>query len=215
MVKKIVLIGAGGHCKVIIDIIRSKNEYGIIGITDKNNTGNKVLDIPIIGDDNMLNECLNSGVEYAFIAIGGIENIKIRNKILNMIKEIGFRIPVLVHDKAIVSTYATLGAGTCVMPGAIINAGTEIGDNCIINSGAVIEHDCLIGQNTHISPNVSIGGGVKIGEDTHIGIGSSIIQNITLGHNVTIGAGAVVIDNMGNNVVAVGIPAKVKRVKLE
>lgn len=213
--KKIVLIGAGGHCKVIIDIIQSNNEYEIIGITNKNNGVSKIYDIPIIGNDDLLKQCLDSGVEFAFIALGGLEDSKIRNKLFNIVKAIGYKIPILIHPKAIVSLNSDIEEGTCIMPGAIINSGVSIGKNCIINSGAVIEHDCIIGHNTHISPNVSIAGGVRIGNDTHIGIGSSVIQNLRIGCNVTVGAGAVVLDNIKNNAVAVGIPAKIIKMKTE
>jgi len=213
--KKIVLIGAGGHCKVIIDIIESNNEYEIIGITNKNNGGSKIYDIPIIGDDELLMQCLDSGVEYAFIALGGLEDIKMRNKLFTMVKGLGYKIPTLIHAKAIVSLHSDIGEGTCVMPGAIINSGVKIGYNCIINSGAIIEHDCVIGNNTHISPNATIAGGVNIGNNTHIGIGSSVIQSLRIGCNVTIGAGAVVLDNIKNNAVAVGIPAKIIKIVTE
>jgi len=207
--KKIVLLGAGGHCKVIIDIIRSKNEYEIIGITSKDKAESKIYDIPVIGNDDLLKSCFASGVKYAFITLGGLGNIQVRNKLFDMAKEIGFKIPILIHDQTVVSPHASIGEGTCVMPGVIINSGTSIGKNCIINSGAVIEHECVIGDNIHISPNVSIAGGVKIGNNTHIGIGSTIIQSLCIGSNVTIGAGAVVINNIKSDVVAVGIPAKI------
>jgi len=207
--KKIVLLGAGGHCKVIIDIIRSCSDYEIIGITSKDNGKSKVYDIPIIGSDDLLKECRESGVDYAFIALGALADRQIRNKLFNMLKDLGYKIPTLIHKTAIVSKHASIGEGTCVMPGAIINSGVCIGKNCIINSGAVIEHDCVIGDNTHISPNVSIAGGVKIGNDTHLGIGSTVIESLNIGCNVTVGAGSVVVHNIKNNVVAVGIPAKI------
>lgn len=210
--KKIVLIGAGGHCKVIIDIIRSTNEYQICGITDKN-ADKRLLDIPIIGDDDVMQEVYNNGVEYAFIAIGAIDNLNIRNLICNKLKKVGFKLPVLIHKNAIVSPYAKIGDGTCIMPGAIINSCTTIGNNCIINTGSVVEHDCNVGYNTHISPNASIAGGVTIGFNTHIGIGSSIIETKYIGNNVTIGAGAVVIDDIKDNSIAVGVPAKVIKIK--
>lgn len=209
--KKIVLIGGGGHCKVIIDIIKSIGKYEIVGITDK--TNNSVLDIPIIGDDSILKKLYDEGVDNAFICIGRLNNPNIRNIIYSKLKNIGFNIPVLIHNKAIVSPFAKIDEGTCVMPGVIINAGAIIGRNCILNSGSIIEHDCNIGENTHISPNSSIAGGVNIGFNTHIGIGSSIIEGKVIGNNVTIGAGAVVIDNIKDNSLAVGVPAKVIRLK--
>ncbi|MGE5628573.1 MAG: acetyltransferase [Solirubrobacterales bacterium] len=210
--KKIVLIGAGGHCKVIIDIIQSTKEYEIVGITDTKETG-IIFDIPVIGNDDILQELYKTGVEYAFISIGSINDFEKRNKIFKMIKSIGFKIPVLIHKSAIVSQFSSIEEGTCIMAGAVINPGTIIGENCIINTGSVVEHDCMVGNNTHISPNASIAGNVAIGCNTHIGIGSTVIQGKTLGENVTIGAGAVVIDDIIDNSLAVGVPAKVIKIK--
>lgn len=210
--KKIVLIGAGGHCKVIIDILKNIDEYEIVGITDGRING-KVLNIPIIGDDSMLQKLYKDGVRYAFICVGALGNMEARNVIYNKLKQIGFELPILIHKSAIISPYVFIDEGTCVMPGAIINPDTIIGVNCIINTGSVVEHDCKIGDNTHISPKVAIAGGVNIGHNTHIGIGSSIIQNKNIGNNVTIGAGAVVISDVEDNALALGIPAKTIRIK--
>ncbi|MCB2289051.1 acetyltransferase [Clostridium sp. CS001] len=210
--EKIILVGAGGHCKVIIDIIKSTKNYDIVGVTDKTyvkGEENFVLDIPIIGDDSILEELYISGVKSAFICIGALQNIEVRHKIFNNLKAIGFNIPVLIHNHAIVSPYANIQNGTCVMAGAIINPGTLIEENCIINTGAIIEHDCIVQSNTHISPKACIAGGVTIGYNTHVGMGSSIIQSVHIGNNVIIGAGAVVIKNIVNSVVAVGIPSKI------
>ena len=208
--EKIVLVGAGGHCKVIIDIIKSASKYDIIGVTDKAYSNEKsVLDIPIIGDDSILEELYISGVKNAFVCVGALQNTSIRDTIYNNLLAIGFNIPVLIHKDSIVSPYANIGFGTCVMPGAIINPGVTIEENCIINTGAVIEHDCNLKRNTHISPRACLAGGVSIGRNTHVGMGSSIIQAVHIGNNVIIGAGAVVIENIVDNVVAVGVPSKI------
>ncbi|MBU3181557.1 acetyltransferase [Clostridium psychrophilum] len=212
--EKIVLVGAGGHCKVIIDIIKSVGKYDVVGVTDKNYfKGKFVLDIPIIGDDSILEELYYKGVKNAFVCIGALQNMGLRDKIFNKLKAIGFNIPVLIHKDAIVSSYACISFGTCVMPGAIINSGACIGENCIVNTGAVIEHDCKLQRNTHISSKACIAGGVSVGHDTNIGMGSSIIQSLQIGNNVIIGAGTVVIDNIVDNAVAVGVPSKIIKYK--
>lgn len=212
---KIVLVGSGGHCKVIIDIINSTNQYEIIGITDVNVSIKTIYDIPIIGDDSLLYDLYSKrGIKNAFICIGALGNLQIRQNLYKMLKKIGYNLPVLAHNSSIISKYANIEEGTAVMPGAIINPGVFVNRNCIINTAAVVEHDCIIGENTHISPNVSIAGGVNLGNNCHIGIGSSIIQNITIGDNVVIGAGSVVINDIENNSTAVGIPARVIK-KLE
>ncbi|MBW9146124.1 acetyltransferase [Clostridium sp. CM027] len=208
--EKIVLVGAGGHCKVIIDIIKSASRYNIVGVTDKDYNYDKfVLDIPIIGDDSILQELYNTGVKNAFVCVGALQNILTRENIYNNLKAIGFNIPVLIHKDAMVSPYANVAGGTCIMPGAIINPGAYIEENCVVNTGAVIEHDCKLQRNTHISPKACLAGGVSIGCNTHIGMGSSIIQSVHIGNNVIIGAGAVVIENIADNAVAVGIPSKI------
>lgn len=212
--EKLVLIGAGGHCKVVIEIIKSMNAYEIIGITDNSkNVGEIVSGIPVIGNDSVLKNIYLQGVSNAFICVGALKNMKIRQKIYKQLKDIGFKLPVLIHNKAIVSDSSKIYEGTCVMAGAVINAGAEVRENCIINTSSVIEHDCSISMNTHISPRACLCGGVKIGADCHIGAGSTIIQRVVIGENVTIGAGAAVICDIPFDSVAVGVPAKVIRSK--
>lgn len=211
--KKIVLIGGGGHCKVVIDIIKNIREYDIVGITEKKIDADKVLDVPIIGDDSVLKNIYKSGVEYAFISLGAIDNVKLREKLYKKVKNIGFKVPKLIHKSAVVSPYAKIGEGTCVMAGAVINAGVKVGNNSIINTGSIIEHDCIIGDNVQISPGAILAGNIKVKNNSLIGMGSNIIQGVTIGENVTIGAGAVVINDIPDNLVAVGMPAKIIRKK--
>lgn len=205
---KIVLIGAGGHCKVIIDIINSVGKYDIIGITDYNKDINNIYDIPVIGNDDILGNLYSEGIHNAFICIGALGDIKIRNKIYENLKSIGYNLPVLIHNKAIVSPFSYIDEGTCVMAGSIVNSGASIGKNSIINTGAIIEHDCLIGNNVHISPGAILGGNVTVQDDVHVGLGANIIQGIKIETFSTIGAGSVVINNIGKNSTVVGVPAK-------
>lgn len=208
--EKIVLVGAGGHCKVVIDIINSSYLFEIAGITDKSyNSGSKnILEYPVLGNDDILKKLYSEDITHAFCCVGALGNMEIRDRIFDNLKGIGFAVPSIVHKNAYVSIYSEISEGTCVAAGAIVNPGAVISENCIINTGAVIEHDCMIGRNTHISPNACIAGGVKIGKGCHIGMGSNIIQGVEIGDNVTIGAGAVVINDIPSNTTAVGIPAK-------
>lgn len=207
--EKIVLVGAGGHCKVIIDIIKSMRKYEIVCITDSKGVGDKIFDIPIIGSDEVLPQVYKGGVRNAFVCLGSINNIGFRDKIYYKLRKIGYEVPKLIHNKAIVSPYAKIEDGTCVMAGAVVNAGAVIQENCIINTSSIIEHDCVIGRNSHISPGANLAGGVKIGDNSHVGMGASIIQGVTIGTNVVIGAGAVVLEDLKDNVTAVGIPSKI------
>ena len=211
--EKIILIGAGGHTKVLIDVINSKKEFSIEGLIDKEANVELGGKYSIIGTDEDLYNIYKDGIKFAFVGVGGLGNLQIRNKIYRNLKNIGYKVPVLIHENSIVSEYATIDEGTCIMPGCVINSGVRIGKNSIVNSGAIVEHDCIIGENVHLSPGSVLGGNVNINNNTHIGLGAKIIQGIKIGKNVTIGAGTVVIDDIEDNAVVVGVPGKIIKFK--
>jgi len=210
---KIVLIGGGGHCKVVISILKKLDNFEISGIVDNYKAGSLISGIKIIGTDDDLKNIYKNGICYALITVGSIkDNIK-RYRLFNMAKEIGYNFPVIISPEAIVDKSVKIGEGTVIMLGSIINIDSSIGKNCIINTGAIIEHDCKIGDYCHITPGVHISGAVNIGELSFIGIGATIIQGINIGRNVTIGAGSVVIKDIPDNVIALGNPAKIIKSK--
>ena len=197
MKKQIVLIGGGGHCKVIIDAIKLKNKFSIYGITDfKLAKKTKILGVPVLGKDDMLLEIFKKGIKYAFISVGSVGDCSIRKRIDKELVKIGFKLPVIIHPRAIAAKDAEIGEGTFVAAGAVINPGTRIGRNAIINTSASIDHDCEIGDFAHIAPGVTLSGGVKIGSETHIGVGANIIQYVKIGSGCMIKAGALLTDNL-------------------
>lgn len=207
--EKILLIGGGGHCKVVIDAISLEKKYKTIGIIDlKDKIGTKVLDVPIVGTDSDIEEFLKKGIKNYFIAVGTIGNPDLKIKIFNLFKKRDVNFPNIIHPAALVSKSAQLGEGNYIAAGAIINAGTKIGNHCIINTGAIIDHDCKIGDFVHISPGVAMSGGVVIGKYTHVGTGCSIKQYLEIGKNSIIGVGSVVVDNIEKNVIAYGNPCR-------
>lgn len=207
--EKILLIGGGGHCKVVIDTVLLEKKYKIAGIIDEQSkVGKRVLGIPIIGTDLDIKNFVKKRIKNCFITIGSIGSPALKIKIFNSLKRIGVNFPNIIHPRALVSKYAKLGKGNYVAAGAIINAGTRVGNQCIINTGAVIDHDCKIGDFVHISPSVVLSGGVVIGKYTHVGTGCSVKQYLEIGENSIIGAGSVVVDNVENNVVAYGNPCR-------
>jgi acetyltransferase EpsM len=193
-----ILFGASGHCKSVIDISESVNEP-ISYILDDNPKTDTLFGISVrklsVENDYKNEKCV--------IAIG---NNKVR-KSLSL--KLHFAFATLIHKTASVSKRSTLGCGTVVMAKAIINAAVIIGKHCIINSAAVIEHDCYIEDYVHISPNASLAGEVIVGEGAHIGIGACVLQGIKIGKWATIGAGAVVIKDVPDYAVVVGNPAKI------
>ncbi|MFA6275996.1 MAG: acetyltransferase [Pedobacter sp.] len=193
------IIGAGGHAKVIIDILLASNQE-IKGVWDENSTIKTVLNHPVIGNFAAFKAGIHQPV---IIAIG---NNLIRNKIA---KELAVNFGIAIHPKCAISTTVNLGAGTVVMANASINADVIVGRHVIINTNASIDHDCEIGDFVHISPQVGLGGNVQVGEGTHIGIGASVKHGIKIGKWVTIGAGAVVIRDIPDYAVAIGNPTKI------
>ncbi|WP_104802583.1 acetyltransferase [Blautia marasmi] len=196
---RLVIVGAGGHGKVIADIAL-KNGYTDINFVDDNATG-RCIEFSIIGTTDNL-EALNDCSTDFVIAIG---NNSIRRKIseshaVNWIK--------LIHPSAQVGCGAMVREGTVVMAGAVINPDARIGRHCIINSCAVIEHDNKIGDFVHVSPNAALGGTVCVGDNSHIGIGATVRNNLTIGKNTVIGAGAMVVKDLTESTTYVGIPAK-------
>lgn len=210
---KVILLGAGGHCKVVVDILQDR--YDIVGVTDIDITkhGKKFYGVKVLGNDDVLVEIYNKGIKNALLTLGSVRDNTAREKLFNYAKNIGFNMVNAISNQCILSKSVMLGEGNVILPGVIINACTRIGSNCIINTGSIIEHDCIIEDHVHISPGVKIAGGVKIGKGSFIGIGCTIIQGVKIGNNVTIGAGAVVIEDIPDNAIAVGVPAKIIKYK--
>jgi len=209
MKHKILLIGAGGHCRVVLDLLRHIKGYEVAGIIDlKENLGAKAFGVSVIGTDMDLPHFFKSGINYCFISIGSVGNPHVRIKIFNLAKKIGFVFPNLISSNAKVSSDVILGQGNYVAPGVIINAGASIGNNCIINTGAIAEHDCTLGDFVHLSPGVILSGGVTIGDCAHVGTGSVVIQNLKIGANAMVGAGSVVTKNVRKNMIVYGNPCK-------
>lgn len=212
MKPKLLLIGAGGHCKVVLDTLIYNKEYEVSGIIDlKDSVGSRVFGVPVIGVDLDLPRLRRSGIKRCFIAVGSIGSPQPRIRLYNIAKKSGYIFPNLISPHAKVSCRAILGEGNYIAPGAIINAGAEIGNQCIINTGVIIEHDCKIGDFVHISPGSVLSGGVVVGCGSHVGTGSIIIHNVRIGAGTIIGAGSVVTKNISKDKIAYGNPCKERK----
>jgi sugar O-acyltransferase (sialic acid O-acetyltransferase NeuD family) len=188
----IVVIGGGGHAKVIIGILKKMPEINIIGYTDKADNGT-VLGIPYLGTDRVLTELKYENERCS--AVIGVGHLKPSNKRLEIYERIlglDFTLPSIVSPHAIINDPVDIGIGTVVFDGVVINPGVRIGKGSIINSNATIEHDCLIGDYVHIAPGATICGGVHIYNNSVIGAGATVIQNITIRDDILIGAGTTI-----------------------
>ena len=190
--KKIILIGGGGHCKSVIDVIEQEDKFDIAGIVDKPELlGKTIFGYPVIGNDSNL-ESLAKKYQNALITIGQIKSSSLRIKLYDLAIKAQFSLPYIISPNAYVSKHSKIGSGTVVMHNAIVNANVSIGNNCIINSKALIEHDCIISDHCHISTNTIINGGVKIGSKCFIGSNVTTKNNITINENSFIKAGSIV-----------------------
>jgi len=180
MKEKIILIGGGGHCHSVIDVIEQENKYEIIGIVDiKENIGKKVLSYEVIACDDDL-ETIFQTCKNAIITVGQIESNKIRIEIYDKLKQIGFNLPVIVSPLAYVSKYADVNEGTVIMHHVLINTNVKIGKNCIINTKALIEHDSVVENNCHISTASVINGGALVKENSFFGSNATSKQSIEI-----------------------------------
>lgn len=200
---KLLILGAGGHGKVVADAAESMQLWSdIYFLDDAITTG---YSYEIIGGISSLNKWKND-FDSAIIAIG---NNQTRASIMQQCCQAGLKLATIIHATAYISKSVTIGMGSVIFSNSVVNPGAIIGKGCIINTAAIIEHDCNIGNYTHISPNVALAGGVQVGEYSWVGIGSNVIEEIVIGNNVIVGAGSVVINNIKDNSTVAGVPVKV------
>ncbi len=205
----VILTGAGGHAKVLVDALRvAGREIKGILLPDKSLWGTSIWGIPVVGDDDCIDRYRIDEIEIVN-GIGSIRDPSTRKNVFTKMKNKGFCFATVVHPSAVVSVESSSREGTQIMAGAIIQAGCEIGRNVIINTGAIVDHDCHIGDHVHLAPGVSISGGVMVGAGTHIGTGASVIQGITIGESVVVAAGSVVTQDIADGVQVRGIPARI------
>ncbi len=204
----ILLIGGGGHCKSIIDVIENSDDFMIVGILDKEEKiGQKVLGYTIIDADEAVEERVEDGASF-LITVGHIQSSMIRERLYRRVKEAGGKLAVLVSPYAHLSDYAHLGEGTVVLHHALVNAGAHIGSNTIINSKALIEHDVWVGDHCHIATGAILNGDCQVGSHTFIGSRATVIQGITIGEHIMVGAGAVVNKDLTEPGVYAGVPVR-------
>jgi sugar O-acyltransferase (sialic acid O-acetyltransferase NeuD family) len=191
--KDIILIGGGGHCKSVIDVIEQEGRFKIVGIIDKPELlKTDVLGYKVIGNDLDLSD-LSKKYKYALVTVGQIKSPLLRIKLFDLAVRAEFVLPTIISARAYVSKHASIGQGTIVMHDVLINANSKIGSNCIVNSKALIEHDVVIEDHCHVSTGSIINGGVTVKANCFIGSGSITRESITIKSNSFIKAGSLVI----------------------
>lgn len=206
MKKGIVIVGAGGHAKVCIELLWAMGRDVACCIAGEANGASSCMGVPIIVGDGQLSGLRAEGFDDVFIAIG---SNSLRQRLGATATSLGYRLVNAISPTAKISPSAQLGRGIAVMAGVVINAETTIEDLAIINTGATIDHDCRIGAATHVAPQCALAGNVTVGTGSFLGIGCKVVPGRTIGENAMIGAGGVVISDIPARATAVGVPAKV------
>ncbi|MBL4940744.1 MAG: acetyltransferase [Colwellia sp.] len=200
---RLVIIGAGGHGRVVADCAKAIGDYDDIVFLDDCFNERKVNEHwKVIGPVSIWSK-LN---DVDFIVAFG--NNKLRKKTIKTLQQANANLVSMIHPSAVISQYTNIGVGTVVFANAVVNVNSTIGKGCIINTGATVDHDCNIHPYVHISPGVNIAGGITVGALSWLGIGSTVIEGITLAENTQVGAGAAVIQSTQANSLYLGVPAK-------
>jgi UDP-perosamine 4-acetyltransferase len=207
---KAVLVGAGGHARVVLDAARASGALEVIAVVDVRPElrGSSFEGVEVIGDESALSLARHRGARAILLGVGSVDVADTRRRLFERIVVLGLELPVVRHPSAVISPSATIGAASVVFAGAIVNPGARIGTNVIVNTAAVLDHDVQIGDHAHVSPGAHLAGGVVVGEESHIGIGSSIIQGVRIGARVVVGAGAVVLHDVADGDRVAGVPAR-------
>ncbi len=202
----LLILGAGGHGKVLADTASSTGCWNKIAFLDDRYPAiSSVLSWPVLGTFRQAAAFLG---EYSELTVAVGDN-PLRVRLLRQFAGSGFGLPVIIHPTAFVSKGAVLEAGSVIFAQAAVNTGAKIGIGSIINTGATVDHDCVLGDGVHISPGVHLAGEVDVGNYSWLGIGAAVIQQISIGKNAVIGAGTVVIADVPANATVAGVPGRV------
>jgi sugar O-acyltransferase (sialic acid O-acetyltransferase NeuD family) len=203
----VIVLGAGGHAKVLIDVLRLTKRV-VIGalVPDRQSWGKEIFGIPILGGDDQLEGYSTEEIELVN-GIGSVGDLEKRFQIFEEFKIKGFHFSSVIHPSAVIAESVFMSEGVQVMAGCVIQPDCKILENSICNTSVAVDHDCQIGAHCHLSPGVTLSGGVLVGDRTHIGIKAAIIQEIKIGSNCSVAAGSVVVNDVSSNTRVKGVPA--------
>lgn len=207
-----VILGGGGHSKVLIETIFLQKKYIPKYILDPNKElwGKEIFGIKVSGPDDELEDLKKKGIDYFVVGVGSIKDNYQRKMIYEKAINLGFKPTDIIHPNAIISKTSKIGRGSQILAGAILNTESEIGENVLINTGAIIEHNCILKNHIHISIGAKIASTVIIEDLAFVGAGAVLKQNIRIGEGAIIGAGAVVLSDVPPFKTFIGVPAKEK-----
>lgn len=206
-----VVLGAGGHARVVIDAMQAGASARPVAALDANQAlwGTNVLGVPVLGGDERLSQLAQQQIRHFVIGVGGVGDNQPRRQLFERAMRAGLRPLIVRHPSAVCSSWAIIGDGCVLLPGSVVNAGACLGVNVIVNSGAIIEHDCRIGSHVHVATRAVLAGAVSVESLAHLGAGAVVRQHLSIGEGAIVGAGAVVVTDVQPWTVVTGVPARV------
>lgn len=202
---QLVLLGAGGHAKVVIELLRAAGMFEVVGLLDPAPSAPTLLGVPVLGSEEMLPELRRQGVEHGFVAIGANA---LRQRLGGRLAMEGFRQPAAIHPAAFVAPSARVEDGALVMARAVLGTESIAGTLSIVNTGAVVDHDCRLDEACHVAPGCALAGNVVVGARALVGIGSAVRPGIRIGDDAVIGAGSAVVRDVAPGARVAGVPAR-------
>jgi sugar O-acyltransferase (sialic acid O-acetyltransferase NeuD family) len=202
---KCILIGGGGHGRVLIEALGPGQIHGVI---DSQPDLKEVCGVPVIGGDDQLVGLVSLGYTHFIIGVGSSKSCARRTALFDQAIRAGLQPQSVIHPTAYVAQSASCGAGCQILPRAVVHTSARLAEHVLVNTAAVVEHDCSIGAHAHIATGAVVCGGVQIGAAAHIGAGAVIRQGIRVGTRSVVGAGAVVVRDVPDDAVVAGVPAK-------
>jgi sugar O-acyltransferase (sialic acid O-acetyltransferase NeuD family) len=205
--EKLVVFGAGGHAKVVIDIIEQQGVYEIAGLLDDDlkHKGGRFFGYPVLGTRADLPALISAGLGHAIVTIG--DNAS-RVAVAAHLDQHGWLFASAIHPRASIGRGANIGPGCVVMAGCVVNADATLGAHVIVNTGATVDHDCRIEDAVHIAPGCHLCGGVRVGQGSLVGAGTTVTPGVNIGSRVTVGAGSTVIRDIADEAKVSGSPAR-------
>ena len=206
--QEIVVVGGGGHAKVVLSVLKKLTSFNVLGYTDLKDNGT-LLGTSFLGSDGDLSSfaSVHTGLNVV-IAVGQVGLGTLRHELWARMQCIGLAFPRIVSPHATVNEEVVVGEGVVVMDGAVINPGAKIGRGAIVNTNSTVEHDVMLDEWVHVAPGATISGGVKVGRFSMIGVGATVIEGVSIPANSIVGAGATVVHDLSEPGVYVGCPAR-------